>query len=154
MQELKVEIDAASLRALLGKSSSFDRAQKAQLRKALRQAGEESRRAVQAAARKPGQTKGRSPRSRGLRARIASGTRVAVLSGSRRAGVQVVTKAPLAQAWAARKGWRHPVYGDADTWAKQVGNPGYFRDAIYGRRNATRRAVEQAMRDTLRTMGS
>jgi len=154
MDELRIEITPDSLRNVLGKSSSFDRAQKNAIRKRLREAAEESRRAVQAEARKAGETRGAHPRSRGLRAGIASGTRVAVLAGSRRAGVQIVTRAPLARAWAARKGWRHPVMGDTETWVRQVGHPGYFADTIYARRNRTKRSIEQAMQDALRQMGS
>ena len=152
MDELRIEISPDSLRAVLGKSSAFDKTQKAALRKNIRAAAEESKRAVQAAARQPGATQGRHPRSTGLRSRIAAGTRVQILAGPRRAGVTIVTRAQLARAWEGR-GWRHPVYGNRNVWARQVGNPGYFAATIYAKRNVTRRAVERAMEETLRSMG-
>ena len=152
VQEIRFELDPGSLRNLLGKTSTFDKRQKANLRKQIRRAAEDTKQAVQAAARKPGQTRSPNPTSRGLRAGIASGTRVQILAGNR-AGVQIVTRANLARAWAAR-GWRHPVYGNRDAWAGQVGNPGYFADTIWASRTKTRRAVEQAMADTLKEMGS
>lgn len=153
MDELRVEITPDSLRNLLGKTSQFDRTQKAALRRQIRSAAELSRAAVQAEARKPGRTRSPRPRSRGTRARIASSTRVQILAGNSRAGVQIVTRAPLARAWAARRGWRHPVFGDRETWQTQVGNPNYFAGPIWARRNQTRRAVERAMEETIRSMG-
>jgi hypothetical protein len=149
---VKLTVDPASLRALLGKSSQFDKTQKAAIRKRLREAGQDARQAVQAAARQPGVSQSAHPRHTGLRARIASGTRVSVLAGSRRAGVQVVTRAQLAQAWESRRGWRHPVFGDRDAWARQTGHPGYFSATIFARRNRSRRAIEQAMREAIRSM--
>jgi hypothetical protein len=152
VDNVKLSVDPASLRALLGKSSQFEPKQKAALRRRLREAGQEAREAVQEAARAPGQTQAARPTRTGLRERLAAGTRVSVLSGSR-AGVQVVTRAKLSQAWEARRGWRHPVYGGRAKWVTQVGHPGYFSNTIWARRNATRRAVEQAMRDALKSMG-
>lgn len=152
MDRLRLEADPDSLRQLLGKSSTFDRRQKANVRRNIRQAAAGSVTAVKAAALRPGQTRGAQSRSTGLRAGIASGTRVQILAG-KRAGVTIVTRARLSRAWEARRGWRHPVYGDGDTWAQQTGSPGYFAATIFARRNATRRAVENAMRDTIREMG-
>jgi predicted membrane metal-binding protein len=151
VDHVKVSVDPASLRALLDKSSQFDKTQKAALRKRLREAGQDARAAVQAAARQPGVSKSPHPRHTGLRARIASGTRVSVLAG-RRAGVQVVTRAQLSQAWEARRGWRHPVLGNRDTWVRQVGHPGYFSATIFARRRRVRQSIEQAMREAIRSM--
>jgi hypothetical protein len=148
-----VEITPESLRALLGKSSSFDKRQKAHLRKRIREAADESKKAVQAAALKPGETRGKSKHHRGLRAGIAKGTRVQILAGNR-AGVAIVTRARLGAAWTSKRGWRHPTFGNREAWQQQVGNPGYFARTIWGKRNDTRRKVEQAMQDTLNEMGS
>lgn len=45
--------------------------------------------------------------------------------------------------------WRHPVYGDRDTWVEQTasGAAGYFTRTIDGRAPAFRSAVLQAMDD-------
>ncbi|HEY1179924.1 MAG TPA: hypothetical protein VGF17_27525, partial [Phytomonospora sp.] len=61
--------------------------------------------------------------------------------------------ASLARAWEARAGWRHPVYGERKTWARQVGHPGYFASTIFAKRNVVRQAVERAMEETIRSMG-
>jgi hypothetical protein len=146
MQELRIEVSPDTLRNLLGKSSTFDRRQKTNLRKRIREAAEPTRAAVASVARAGG------PSRTGLREAIASGTRVQILAGNR-AGVSIVTRAKLAQAWEGRRGWRHPVYGNRDTWAAQTGNPGYFSATVFARRNVIRAAVEKAMSDTLREMG-
>ena len=151
MDNVKIQVDPASLRALLGKSSRFEPAQKNALRRRLREAGQEARQAVQEAAQQPGETQAEHGTSTGLRARIAAGTRVQVLAGAR-AGVQVVTRAQLSQAWEARRGWRHPTHGH-EPWVSQTGHPGYFSGTNWARRNATRRSVERAMQDALKTLG-
>lgn len=45
------------------------------------------------------------------------------------------------------KGWRHPVFGDRDTWVQQIGVPGFFDRPIAARRTALRAAVLEAMED-------
>lgn len=152
MDELRLEVDPGTLRTLLGKSSTFDRRQKANIRKRIREAADESQRAVQEAAGREPVTRSANPTSRGTRARIASSVRVQILAGNR-PGVKIVARAPLAQAWEARRGWRHKVYG-RDVWAPQTGQPGYFSASIFANRHRTRRAVEQAMQETLKEMSS
>lgn len=48
------------------------------------------------------------------------------------------------------KGWRHPVFGDRDTWVHQVGKPDWFDDPMRRGAPRYRAAVVRAMADTAR----
>ncbi len=47
------------------------------------------------------------------------------------------------------RGWRHPVFGDYETWVQQVGRPSWFHDATRGHRPEVRKAVLRAMNAAL-----
>ncbi len=49
-----------------------------------------------------------------------------------------------------RKGWRHPVYGNTDVWARQIGKPGWFDDPMRRGRTRYRAAVLTAMNTAAR----
>lgn len=150
----RVEISPDDLRRLLGKSSQFEAKQKTALRKRIREAAGPTAAAVRVAALREPVERGNPPDEHtGLRAGIASSVRVQILAG-KRAGVAIRTSGRMARAWESGKGWRHPVFGDRDAaWQPQKGRPRFFAGTIWGQRNRTRRAVEQAMRDALDTMG-
>jgi len=86
-------------------------------------------------------------RSTGLRRGIAAAVRVGILTGNARSGVRITTNAPLAGAWQARRGWRHPVFGDRDAWVQQRGRPDYFYGTVWDGRERVRSAVEGAMQE-------
>lgn len=72
----------------------------------------------------------------GLRATIAAGIGSSAsasatninLTFKARSSVLPPSQRTLAKAWNKPKGWRHPVFGNRDTWVQQVGEP-YF-DAV------------------------
>lgn len=113
-------------------------------------------RSVQVRSSKGGQV--RPDTSTGLRARVARAVRISVT----RKGVRFVVSAsqvdPQYGASLPRyldgelpryRRWRHPVFGDAETWAMQFGSPWFFRTI----RRHTRRveqAIGEAMDETAR----
>ena len=48
------------------------------------------------------------------------------------------------------KGWRHPVFGNRDAWAHQIGKPEWFDGPMRANRAEYRRAVRKAMADAAR----
>jgi hypothetical protein len=143
--QIDVRVDVTEFRRLFGRSSQVDKKLKTALRKNIRLAAER----VADDARREVDSGGAS--ATGLRMGIAAGIKVKVMTGSR-AGVTIIAssaqmpdgKQSLVRAWEARKGWRHPVFGNTAAWVTQQGHP-FFRDPIYIRRNDIRTAVEAAM---------
>jgi hypothetical protein len=139
--------DVEDFRRLFSKSSDVDKVLLRSLRRNIRQAA-----GVAADAVKSGL--GSGP----LRGNIAAGVSVKVMTGTR-AGVTIVAssskmpagKEKLVRAWAARNGWRHPVFATG-AWAHQIGNPGYFDRPITAKKDSIRRAVEDAMTEAARSL--
>ncbi|MFC8156310.1 hypothetical protein ACFUO0_20045 [Streptomyces cinereoruber] len=52
------------------------------------------------------------------------------------------------------RGWRHLVYGRADSWVTQHGKTDWFDDAMQGVGPNAKEAVEQAMEDMARRLAS
>ena len=144
MAELNVSVDAAQFRALVGKSSTLEPKLKAALRRKIREQAEPAAAAVRAAVMSGPAVKA----DRGMRAKIAASVKTSIVGTGNSAGVRITVQAPMAGAWESKKGWRHPVFGH-DVWAKQSGNPGWFRKSIYSRREQVRQGVEAAMREAL-----
>lgn len=95
----------------------------------------------------------RSRRGRGLRAALARATRGEVRLSGRTAGIRVRTDgrrmpprmgAVPAYAEGTKRPWRHPVFGDRDTWARQSPFPRFYQ-AVQPNEARTRREVEQAV---------
>ena len=86
-------------------------------------------------------------RSTGLRQNIAGAVKVGILTGNSRSGVRITANAPLAGAWQARRGWRHPVFGDREAWVQQKGRPDYFYGTVWDGRERVKAAVEDAMKE-------
>jgi len=51
------------------------------------------------------------------------------------------------------RGWRHPVFGDVDTWVQQNGRPSWFHDATRANRPEVKRAVLRAMNAAVQRIG-
>lgn len=159
-EPLQIEADVAEFRALVGRSSRLETDVKRRLRKRLREAGELGAKDARAAARLPGRTRGRA-RPTGLREGIARGIRVqlAASSGSGRVGVFIRStgrgldpgRRALVRRWDRRRGWRHPVFGDRETWVTQLGRP-YFGSVISQRRDDITRRVRTVLDEAARNL--
>ena len=136
-----MHVTADDFRALVGRSSQMEPKLKAALRRRLRTAGEAAAGDVRAAL-------GSGPAG-GIRSGIT--VRVSIAAAGKGAGVRIVASGPMAPAWEAAGGWKHPVYGNRSVWAKQMGHP-YFRKIIHGRRDQVKTAVEDALREALESL--
>lgn len=139
-------VDTRDFRELFARSSQVEPKLRTALRRRIRDAAKGVAEDVKAEALKPGETRSAHPRSTGMRARIAGSVKVGILTGASRQGVQITAKAPLAGAWQAEKGWRHPVFGRT-TRVRQMGRPGYFTRTVWDGRDQVKSAVESAMQE-------
>ena len=149
-------VDTKDFRTLFARSSKVEPKLRTALRRRIRDAAKGVAEDVKAEALKPGEgvgTKaGWTPRivrtkKTGLRQNIAGAVKVGILTGNSRSGVRITTNAPLAGAWQARRGWRHPVFGDRDAWVQQRGRPDYFYGTVWAGRDRVKTAVEEAMKE-------
>lgn len=151
-------VDTKDFRTLFARSSKVEPKLRTALRRRIRDAAKGVAEDVKAEALKPGEgvgTKaGWTPRivrtkkgTTGLRQNIAGAVKVGILTGNSRSGVRITTNAPLAGAWQARRGWRHPVFDDRDTWVQQKGRPDYFYGTVWDGRDQVKSAVESAMQE-------
>lgn len=100
--------------------------------------------------------------SPGLRSAIAKKIRPEVKLGGRWSGARIKAfKTPGLRGFAnAPKrtnragGWRHPVFGDRETWVTQHGKEKWFDRALEGHANQYRDAVLQAMDDMARRIAT
>jgi hypothetical protein len=82
----------------------------------------------------PSKGRGSGPSMRAAIARRVSAQ--ARPTTGRTAGVKIVARKPTLRGFANapqrfnRKNFRHPVFGDADKWITQIGDPGWFDDTI------------------------
>jgi hypothetical protein len=108
---------------------------------------------------------GRSLRSRnapGIRASLARATKVEVRTAGKLAGARLRVdgrKMPARQGsvpamWEGRPEgvpWRHPVYGDRETWVSQPSRPTFYR-ITHGHEAAAWRAADDALGDVGRKL--
>lgn len=95
----------------------------------------------------------RLERAKSLREGIAaaSGASVSVNDKKTSLGFRVRASAmppsqrKLPRRWNSEKGWRHPVYGNRDTWVSQRGHP-YFHTVIRARQDEITGAVVDAVK--------
>lgn len=88
----------------------------------------------------------------GLRQTLASGLGSSAsatatninLTFKMRSSVLPTSQRTLARAWNRPKGWRHPVFGNKDTWVQQVGQP-YFDVVIKKNADALMQAAQLGM---------
>lgn len=88
----------------------------------------------------------------GLRESIARSLRISVTDS----GVRITTTGAtlpkdqrgLPRALNKPQGWRHPVFGDKDTWVQQYGNPpGWFFSTAEAHKPMAAKRVERVVRD-------
>lgn len=148
--ELQVRVDSAEFRRVMAQAKSFDRRLYLQLRRRLRAAAQPVVTEVQQHLLKGG------PSKTGMRAGLAAGTRATVSTG-KKAGVTIATspsklpesKRAMAKTW-NKSVFQRRVFGDADVWRSQAGNP--TTPVILHQRLRFQRAVLAALQDTVRTM--
>lgn len=88
-----------------------------------------------------------------LRTVVAAATKAQVRLGARKAGVSVaVKKTTMPRGFRnapkrlnARKGWRHPVFGDRDVWVSQRGKPDWFDGPMRAAKPAAVVAAQHAI---------
>lgn len=94
-------------------------------------------------------------RGSGLRDSIAAATRLQITAKGVRFSVNSARLPPdqrhLPRHLDNPKGWRHPVFGDRETWVGQQGRP-YFAVTIKKRAPAFRRAILNAMEEIRRDL--
>lgn len=140
---LRQEADGKQLHRDLGKS----------IRKALAPAADEARAGIRSMP-----SAGLPVEGGGLRQAIARRVRAQAKMSGRLPGARVrVTKRGMPRGFELaarrtnrRKGWRHPVFGDTDRWAQQIGKPGWFDDPMRRGRPRYRAAVLAAMNESAR----
>jgi hypothetical protein len=121
----------------------------------LRQAARPLVPKVKAAWRSAPSTRGKAGRRGGsLRAQLARATRAEVRLTGKQAGVRIRTDGrkmpdrmkslPGYAEGIRRRPWRHPVYGDRDTWVQQQPFPRFYQ-AVQPDEAAARRNVNQAI---------
>lgn len=95
----------------------------------------------------------------GLRAATARTIKSRVAYSGRKLGAAIYTDVSglpqsqrrLPRYLNAKKGWRHPVWGNRQIWVRQVGEP-YFDTPIDRHRTRVRKAVEQAVTEVMREL--
>jgi len=100
----------------------------------------------------------KSGRHRGLRAAVAAGVRTKVEFGRAEIRIVVAPSLPADQRNLPKYlnrpgGWRHPVYGHRDRWAREAGRP-YFETRILGHRPGIQAEMEKALNATARAIAA
>lgn len=99
----------------------------------------------------------------GLRATVASRVVVRVRLGSKRhPGVAIralstgmprgFTEAP--KRLNSKRGWRHPLFGNRDSWWHQIGQPDWFDGTMARHRTRARRAAQRAIDNVARRISA
>jgi len=90
----------------------------------------------------------RGGRSTGLRESIKSGLKTRIVTGKTRQGIQMRTTGPVrddgfnaAKFW-QKKNFRHPVFGNRDTYVYQQGQPYFFGPVVEGRNDLLDKATK------------
>ena len=141
-------------RALAARLRTADRELKKDLRKRIRESGNPALTAVRSAAAGIDMSGGPAG-STGLRARLAKATKLSIMASGIRFVVREAQVDPqygdTLTAGSEGATWRHPTFGrrkGKNAWHRQTGEP-WFYPTLRAHGPAFRRAVEQAMRDTL-----
>ncbi|TCJ23020.1 hypothetical protein [Nocardioides jejuensis] len=141
-------VDSRDFRTLFARSSLVEQQLRTTLRRNIRTEGKRIVSEVQAEAQR-----GSYKTNRGLRRRIAAGVQLSISTEARRPGVAIRAtpkamqpgEGNLVAAWQARRGWRHPVRGNAEKWVPQIGRPGFFYSTVSRQQPALTRVVRAAM---------
>lgn len=88
----------------------------------------------------------------GLRQAVAAQVESIVRTSGPRAGARIRAGKPAVRGFRnaparlnSLRGWRHPVFGDYDTWVHQTGAPDWFDGTLRRLRPALRAAAEKAL---------
>lgn len=93
-------------------------------------------------------------RHTGLRRRVARGVSAKVRTG-RTPGVTIQTRmsdpaeAGIPRGLDRREGWRHPVFGNNDTWVQQTTGGSWFRQTLSNSQGAMREGIVGEINDML-----
>lgn len=96
----------------------------------------------------------RAQRRSGLRRTIAASIKTDIRDGGKRAGVRIIvdgSKLPtdqrtLPRRLNAKKGWRHPLFGNRERWYTQRGKP-WFETSIRRHAKRIRKTIQAAMEE-------
>ena len=89
-----------------------------------------------------------------LRDKIAAGLRTRVTTGKSRQSVEIKTTGPrnggynMARVWQKAQ-FRHPVFGDSNTWSTQFGQSYFFGPVTDELRELMRTRIEEAVEDAI-----
>lgn len=156
-QPAQFAIEAGEITRLLTGAKEFDKALVRGIRRNLRTAAKPAVDAVRSEVRSI-PTKG--IRSNGVRDAVAQG--VGLRISAAKSGGSVTISASPRRLPANRKAmarllntpsWRHPVFGNRDEWVEQTSRP-YFGSVIYRYRDELRAAVEDALNDAAKALGT
>lgn len=156
---VSVQIDPYEWAKLKVQLDAFDPALARALRRKIKSAGDRAVGKVQARLRLSAPSGG--PNTGRGRAALIAATRVSVSFSKRQAGAKIVTSAKgLPERHSAlpkvynKSSFRHPVYGDRDTWVTQQGRP-YFGSVIAGEiRSYIAQDIHDSIDDALRAIGA
>jgi hypothetical protein len=141
-------IEAQDFSRVLIDAKAFEPALAKSIRKNIREA---ARPAVADVRRTVLETPTKGTRTFGVRRAIAQGVGVRISAARGGGGVNVAAsgrrlpanRKPMVKLL-NRERWRHPVFGDRDTWAQQSGRP-YFGSVLWRYRDDIRDAVQRAL---------
>lgn len=156
---VSVQIDPYVWSKLKVRLDAFDPALTRALRRSIRGAGDRAVGKVQARLRLAAPSGG--PNTGRGRAALVAATRVSVSFSKRSAGAKIVTSAKgLPERHSAllkvynKASFRHPVFGDLDTWVSQQGRP-YFGSVIAGEIRAyIAQDIHDSIDDALKAIGA
>ena len=87
-----------------------------------------------------------------LREQIRAGINSSVAETATSTSIRITSTGPLAAAWDAEEGWRHPVFGNRGRTVQQRGAPGYFWRTVSRHTKGLTAKVEQAMREAANSL--
>lgn len=148
--------EAVELSEILRDIKAFDKELNKSIRKQMRVAAKP---AVEAVREQVRTTPTKGGRTYGVRKAIAQGVGLRI-SAAKSGGAVTITASPRRlpanrKAMAKllnQESWRHPVFGDRNTWTTQQGRP-YFGSVIWRYRDELRAAVEKALNEASEAIG-
>lgn len=153
--DVEARIEPGSLRKLVQASRTWDAKSRAEMRRGLRVAASRGAEAAKASVQGPPPDGFGAGRSTGLRRGLAAGVKVSIRTGRESGGtvkgegVRVTTtssklpddKAPMVKAYMAKQ-FRHPVFGQRDTYVSQRGKNWFYKPLMDGRRDYQQAVID------------
>lgn len=150
---LDIKVTPEGFRQLMLQAKAFDAALARNLRRNIRNAAKTVVTKMQARVRS-----GSYAVDVGLRDQIARSIKVQISTAARNPGVRIVQSGAALPASKKRMGktwesatFRHPVFGNTETWVAQSGSPYFFKTAAEGRSTITDQVVA-AMQDAAKVL--